>query len=88
MERFEATVRLVDLVEPDAATARRTIEDRLRLGGFTRWHIVAVVKEGTAPASRAVRRALTPPQPSYLGGRVLMLAIVAWSLWLLWLIAG
>jgi hypothetical protein len=89
MERYEATVRLFDLVEPDAAAARRTVEDRLRIAGFTSWQVIALAKEGAivAPAKRAARRTVRP-QPSYLGGRALVLGVVLWSLWLLWLLAG
>jgi hypothetical protein len=87
MEHFEATIRVFELVEPDTAGARRTIEERLALGGFTKWQVLAVVKEGTAvPVRRPLPRERM--QPNYLGGRALMLGVIAWSLWLLWLLAG
>jgi hypothetical protein len=87
MEHFQATVRLLDLVEPDAGTVKRTVEERLRFAGFTRWQIVRVLKEGAAPA-RVNRPLRAWRPPSYVGGKLLMAGVVAWSLWLLWLIAG
>jgi hypothetical protein len=90
MEHFEATVRLFDIVEPDPVTARRVLEERLRVAGFTRWQVLNLVKEGalvTPPAGRP-RRIPRPPQPAFLGARVLMIGVVIWSLWLLWLLAG
>lgn len=89
MERFEALVRLVDLVADDTAEARQRLDERLRAGGFTRWEVVAVAQEGSATIERRLRRRLKPrPEPAVLGGRFLTIGIVLWSLWLLWLIAG
>lgn len=88
MERYEALVRLVDLVDDDAAGARRRVDERLRAGGFTRWEVVAVAREGNANIERRLRRRSKSPQPAFLGGRVLTAAVILWSLWLLWLIAG
>jgi hypothetical protein len=88
MERFEALVRLVDLVDDDAAGARRRVDERLRVGGFTRWEVIAVARADGAGIERRVRRRLKRPQPAFFGGRLLTAGIVAWTLWLLWLIAG
>ncbi|MCK6553558.1 hypothetical protein L6Q96_03070 [Candidatus Binatia bacterium] len=88
MERYEALVRLVDLVDDDAAGARRRLDERLRAGGFTRWEVIAVAREGSASIDRRLRRRLRPPQTAFVGGRLVTVAIVVWSLWLLWLLVG
>lgn len=88
MERYEALVRLVDLVDDNAAGARRRVDERLRAGGFTRWEVVAVAPEGSASIERRLRRRVEPrPQP-LIGGRLLTAAIILWSLWLLWILVG
>lgn len=88
MERYEALVRLVDLVDDNAAGARRRVDERLRAGGFTRWEVVAVAREGSASIERRLRRRVEPrPQP-LIGGRLLTAAIILWSLWLLWILVG
>ena len=88
MQRYEALVRLVDLVDDDAAGARRRLDERLRAGGFTRWEVVAVAREGSASIDRRLRRRLKPAEPPLIGGRLLTAAVILWSLWLLWLLAG
>ena len=89
MEHFQATIRLLDVVEPDAATARRAIEEKLRIAGFARWQVLNVVQEGSVavPTRKAARR-VPRMQPSYLAGRALLVGAVLWSLWLLWLLMG
>ena len=87
MAHFEATVRVLDVTESDAPAARRVIEERLREGGFTRWHILSLGVQGamvhavTRPARRARR-----VEVSYAGGGLLVAAVVAWTLWFLWLL--
>jgi len=90
MEHFEATIRVFDVVEPDLATARRTVEERMHSAGFTRWQVVRVVRDGApvAPVRRPPARRVRERTQNYLGGRALVLAAIAWSLWLLWLLAG
>ena len=88
MAHFEVTVRLFDVIESDAPAARRALEERLRAAGFTRWQIVGVttpraLARGVEPRRRAVRRR----DVSYAGG-ALVVAVVAWTFWFLWLLAG
>jgi hypothetical protein len=86
MAHFEATVRVFDVIEADASAARRAIDERLRMGGFTRWQVVNVSLQG------AITRALPPPRPRAhprnTAGVLLFAAIFAWVLWLLWVLAG
>jgi hypothetical protein len=88
MAHFEATVRLFDVIEPSAQAARRTVEERLRAGGFTRWHITDVSLQGAITHTVQPRRRVTHTDASYAGGSVLVAAVVAWTLWFLWLLAG
>lgn len=89
MAHFEAMVRLFDIVEPDPLDARRAVEERLRAAGFTRWHVVSVGLQG-ASTNRAARlpRRVMRTDVSYAGGGLLVAAVVAWTLWFLWLLAG
>lgn len=88
MAHFEATVRLLDVTESDPPAARRAIEERLRAAGFTRWQIIRVGPQG------AVTRRVNPPRRSvrseisYASGSLLVAAVVAWTLWFLWLLAS
>jgi hypothetical protein len=87
--RFQAVVRILDVTEPDALTARRTVEERLQRAGFSRWWLVSLRRQ--APPTAVLRQ----PQPSarraelsYSGGGVLLVgALAAWVLWMLWLLA-
>ena len=97
MAHFEVTVRLSDVEEPDGPAARRAIEDRLRAAGFRRWQIVGVGLQGAIPKSAPQRRTnieprrreiLRPPEMGRAGGGLLVAAVVAWTLWFLWLLAG
>lgn len=88
--RFEAVVRILDVMEPDAATATRTVEERLQRAGFNRWRLVSLHPQAIPmplrwrPQQRALR-----PEVSYTGGGMLLVgAIAAWVLWLLWLLVG
>lgn len=88
MAHFEATVRLFDVIGSNAPAARRALEERLRAAGFTRWQILGVTTQGTLarvvePRRRPVRRR----DVSYAGG-ALVAAVVVWTLWFLWLLAG
>jgi hypothetical protein len=95
MAHFEVTVRLSDVNESDGPAARRAIEERLRAAGFSRWQIVGVGLQGATPKSMPQRRTNIEPrrregQPdmSRAGGGLLVAAVVAWTLWFLWLLAG
>jgi hypothetical protein len=88
MAHFEATVRLFDVIEANAPAARRALEERLRAAGFTRWQILGVAPQGTFP--RVVEPWRHPGrrrEVSYAGG-ALVAALLAWTLWFLWLLAG
>jgi hypothetical protein len=87
MGHFQATVRLLDLVEPDEATARRKVEEQLRVAGFSRWQVIGLGTQGM----------VAPPQPPYrplqkstdtrrTGARMLFAAAFAWIMWLVWLL--
>ena len=89
MTHFEATVRVFDIVEDDAAGARRMLETRLRTAGFTRWHIMGLGLQGAAsPAAPRPSRRSVRAEPNFAGGGLLVAAVVAWALWFLWLLAG
>jgi hypothetical protein len=95
MAHFEVTVRLSDVSEVDGPAARRAIEERLRAAGFSRWQIVAVGLQGAAPKNTSQRRtSIEPwrrearPDVSRAGNGLLVAALVAWTLWFLWLVAG
>jgi hypothetical protein len=91
MAHFEATVRILDVTESDAPAARRLIEERLREGGFSRWHILSLGVQGAMvhaahAVPRPTRRARRV-EVSYAGGGLLVAAVVAWTLWFFWLLA-
>ena len=89
MAHFEATVRVFDVIESDATTARRALEERLRTSGFTRWQIVSIGLQGAISRPVTVRgRRPIRAQASYAGGGMLVAAVVAWALWFLWLLAN
>ena len=88
MAHFEATVRIFDVTESDAPAARRAIEERLRGAGFTRWQIARIGVQGAVPNKVEVRRRVARTDMSYAGGGMLVAAVVAWTLWFLWLLAG
>ncbi len=89
MAHFEVTVRLLDIVEPNAAAAGRAVESRLRSGGFARWHILKV---GLPVLSRPTVRVPEAKRTlqrrgSYASGALLVIASAAWALWFLYVIA-
>jgi hypothetical protein len=86
--RFQAVVRILDVMEPDAPSARRTVEERLLRAGFTRWRLVSLHPQDIPmPACRHPQRRARRPEVSYAGGGMLLVGtIVAWVLWLLWLL--
>jgi hypothetical protein len=87
--RFEAVVRILDVMEPDAPAARRTVEERLQRAGFNRWRLVSLRPQAIPmPLRRRPQRQALRPEVSYTGGGLLLGAIVAWVLWLLWLLVG
>jgi hypothetical protein len=87
--RFQAIVRILDVMEPDAPTARRTVEERLQGAGFNRWRLVSLHPQTIpTPLRRRPQRRALRPEASYTGGGLLMGAIVAWALWVLWLLAS
>ena len=88
MAHFEATVRIFDVSESNASAARHAIEDRLRTAGFNRWKIARVAPQGTVSQRTDVPRRMTRSNASSVGGGILIAAVVAWTLWFLWLLAG
>jgi hypothetical protein len=88
MAHFEATVRVLDLEEQDVLLARRHIEERLHAAGFSRWQIVGLGVQGTLTRPVRVRRRSTRPDATYIGGGLMVTAVVAWALWFLWMLAG
>lgn len=88
MAQFEAMVRLFGVVESSAPAARRAVEERLRAAGFSRWHIVGVGPQGATTRSAESPRRTVRTDVSYAGGGLLVAAVVAWTLWFLWLLAG
>ena len=89
MAHFEARVRVFDLIETDAAAARRTLEERLRTAGFNRWQVGNIeLQRAIIPPVVAARRRAAAAQASYAGGGVMVAGVVAWALWFLWIIAG
>jgi hypothetical protein len=88
MAHFEARVRLFDVVESNAPAARRAIEERLRAAGFSRWQIVRVGLQGAITQSVTPPRRIVRTDVSYAGGGLLVAAVVAWTLWFLWLLAS
>ena len=88
MAQFEATVRLFDIVEPDKAAARRSVEEQLRAAGFHRWQIVSTqLQLAVTPPAVRPRRRPSPTDASYAGGGLLVAAVLAWAMWLLWLLS-
>jgi hypothetical protein len=84
MGRFQATVRILDVTEPDAPTAVRTVEERLHKAGFNRWQVVSLHPQDVyISGRRPLRREM-----NHTGGPILLGAILTWALWILWLIAG
>jgi hypothetical protein len=88
MAHFEATVRIFDVSESNASTARRVIEDRLRTAGFSRWKVARIAVQGTMVPRADLPRRVMRTDASYVGGGMLIAAVVAWTLWFLWLLAS
>jgi hypothetical protein len=88
MAHFEATVRVFDVSESNASAARRVIEGRLRAGGFSRWQIARVTLQGTVTHRVESARRVVRPDVTYAGGGMLIAAVLAWTLWFLWLLAS
>jgi len=88
MGEFEALVRVIETSEAEAEAARRAVEERLRTAGFSRWRIVTVWSRNSVARRARARRQRIRPQASYAGGALLIAAVVAWSLWFLWILAG
>jgi sterol desaturase/sphingolipid hydroxylase (fatty acid hydroxylase superfamily) len=88
MGLFQATVRILDVTEPDAPTAVRTVEERLHKGGFNRWQVVSLHPQDVhIPVQRLQRRAVRR-EVSGTGGAILLGVILALALWFLLLIAS
>jgi hypothetical protein len=88
--RFQAVVRIVDVAEPDALSARRTVEERLQRAGFSRWWLVSLNRQ-VLPSGVPRQRQRLAQRTELRGtgaGILLAGAIAAWGLWLLWLLAG
>lgn len=88
MTQYEALIRVVETSESDAAGVRRDLDERLRTAGFDKWRIVGVWSPGTVERRLPSRRRRMRPQATYYAGGLLLVAAVAWSLWLLWILAG
>jgi hypothetical protein len=86
MARFEATVRLFDIVEADAHAAWRMVEEQLRAAGFPRCRVTGMrLQEAAKPVIRARSRPMRTPA-SYAGGGLLIAAFLAWAMWFIWLL--
>ena len=88
MARFEATVRIFDVSESDTPAARRAIDERLRAAGFTRWRIARIGPQGSKTHRVEPPRPVARADLTYAGGGLLVAAVVAWTLWFLWLLAS
>jgi hypothetical protein len=86
--RFQALVQIVDVMEPDALSARRTVEERLQRAGFSRWWLVSLSRQALPTPGPRQRLARRTELRNTGGGMLLVGAIAAWVLWLLWLLAG
>lgn len=75
-------------MEPDAPTARRTVEERLRKSGFRRWQLVYLAEQGSAVPMRRPGHPRRVPTDSGFARAGRLLAMLAWALWLLWLMAS
>jgi hypothetical protein len=64
MTHFEVTVRLFDVSEANASAARRTIDERLRIAGFSRWQIVDLGPQAAITAPARTARGTGPPADS------------------------
>ena len=84
MGRFQATVRILDVTEPDAPTAVRTVEERLHQAGFNRWQLVSLHPQAVHISGRRPLRR----EVNHTGGAILLGAMLALALWFLWLIAS
>jgi hypothetical protein len=88
MGRFQATVRILDVTEPDVPTAVRTVEERLQKAGFDRWQLVSLHPQGVRVSARRPRRRTIRRERSDSGRAILVGTVLALALWCLWLIAG
>jgi len=85
MPNFEVRVRLLDVSENDAWTARQAVEERMRAAGFKHWQIVNLRLQDAAPPPRpAIRQRRGRPGESSLAGGLIITAALAWSLWVWW----
>jgi len=92
MPNFEVRVRLLDIDEHDAWSARQAAEERLRAAGFRRWQLVgirlqdaprAAVAAVAAQQKKQARKKRRSGESSLAGGLVLVVAL-AWSFWFWW----
>jgi len=89
MAHYEASVRVFDIVEADASTARRLLEEQLRTAGFSRWQVVYLGVQGAAaPVPRRPQRFAGSAEANDPSGSLLVAGVVAWGLWFLWLLGG
>lgn len=93
MPNFEVRVRLFDVQEADAWSARQEVETRLRASGFRRWQIVGLrVQDAPMPPRVGVPRMATSGRPvsrrrrsdAGLSAALLLAAVLAWTLLFWW----
>lgn len=85
MPKFEVRVRLLEISENDAWTARQAVEERLRAAGFRRWQIASLRLQDAAPAPRPVARGRSRrSRESGIAGGLIIAAALAWSFWFWW----
>ena len=85
MPNFEVRIRLLDVHENDAWSARQEVEERLRAAGFKRWQIVNLrLQDAAQPPRLLPRRRRGRRGESSLAGGLIIAAALAWSLWFWW----
>ncbi len=93
MPNFEVRVRLFDVQEADAWSARQEVETRLRASGFRRWQIVGLRVQDAPVEPRIGVPRMVPPVgrvprrrrgDAGLSAALLLAAVLAWTLLFWW----